>query len=219
MAAPVITSWGPTTVTEDPDVTVFFKCTDDVQVIQNTLDLELLAPGSVIWTVALNSGVWQGAYNGTITANGGNGFDVDLTTHPLFTVGQWFGYCRCEDGGALPAAQGWTWTVVADDPVADPVEPTGTVTSLSRIAARITDDWALDVSTLSLTLTPPVGVALTAISGGAVQTGWTGSIVQLDDIGNGPREVLVNITGWPDLESGQLWTFTLSCDTEVGTSL
>jgi hypothetical protein len=218
MVAPKINTWGPTGATEAPDVNVYWTCTDDVQVDIQSLDMTLTPPGGGSVDV-LKNGVWQGVYNGTIVANAGNGYDITMTTHPPFIVGFWQVLVDCADFDPLSDQQAWSFTVTADPPTLDVYEPSGFTSSMDRIYCKISDDWGFDTSTLILEAIPPVGPALTGISGGAVQSGWAGSIIGIDDPGTGPREVLINLTSWPELATPQLWTFRVSCETIVETSL
>ncbi len=97
-------------------------------------------------------------------------------------------------------------------------EPTGTAIDPDVIGGVAKDALGFDVSTLSLTATPAGGEASTAISGGVVQAGWSGHVLELSDAGFGPREVVVRLTSWPEM-SGRLVRFSVDMDSESGASL
>lgn len=108
----------------------------------------------------------------------------------------------------------------SDPPTVTNERPEGpALGELAEIGCTIRDGWGLDTTTLSLVATPPTGEGLVAISGGAVQTGWSGRIVEIDDVGAGPRTIEIIIDGWPDLVNGARWTFTISIDSNSGQSL
>lgn len=168
---------------------------------------------------AIVNGAWQAGYNGSITANGSNGYDISMTTHPVFEIGTWSATAYAEDTDGASDSDTWSWTVGADAPALQDSGPTGLTTTLTRIYVQVTDDWGIDTSTIELSAVPPVGAPLVIITGGVVQSGWTGSIIELDDIGDGPRQVLIEITGWPTLRSGQLWHFDLDLESVTGLTL
>ena len=218
---PVVTGTGPVG-TVAPNADVEFTTTDDVQVDTTSLRLHLTDPDLNV-LVALTGGAWQAGYGGSIVANGSNGFDVKLATHPPFAVGVWSAEGYCTDVPGLSDTDTWGWTVAADSPTVTLQSPLGATTDLVRIGCRCLDDWGFDLTTLSLTAKPSdsrPGDVLTAISAGAIQAGWAGVITP--SVGN-PTVLDIVLTSWPAaldaVFPSKLWTFTVSCDTIVGTSL
>lgn len=214
---PVITPTGPIG-TGTPGDDISFTCSDDIQVDSATIQLELEDPDLNTIDVIIN-GVFQAGYSGTITANASNGFDVAVTGHPLMDLGVWSATATVDDTLGETDSDSWGWTVSADAPALQDSGPTGTTTELTRIYAQVTDDWGIDTSTIELSAVPPVGAPLVAITGGVIQAGWTGSIIELDDIGDGPREILIELSGWPELRAGQLWRFDLDLTSVTGLTL
>jgi hypothetical protein len=220
MAAPNIQNWTPTGASEDPDVNITFEVFDsDADQDPNTIDLDLTGPSGTV--SAIVNGAFQPGYNGTIsTGAGAKTTFVTLSTHPLFEVGAWQADVYVEDALANSDTQNWGWTVIANAPTITNQSPLGVTTgTLEKISCVLGSDWGLDMTSLSLTLTDPVGVVSTAISGGAFQTGFSGVIVQINDAGDGPKIVEIIINTWPDLTNGALYTFSLSIDDAVGQSL
>jgi hypothetical protein len=215
---PVVTPENPSGIV-NPDALISFSCSDDIEVDENTIQLELTDPDANTIDVIVN-GVFQAGWSGTITANGSNGFDVAVTGHPLMDLGIWSVTATVDDTLGETDSDSWGWTVSADAPALQDSGPVGTTTELSRIYAQVTDDWGIDTSTIELSVVPPVGVPLVATTGGVIQAGWTGSIIELDDIGNGPREILIELSGWPELpRAGQLWRFDLDLTSVTGLTL
>jgi len=92
---------------------VAFTTTDDVGVDPLTISLDLTAPDTTVYH-ALVAGVFDtgSGWNGTIVANAGNGYDVTLTSHPLFTDGTWQADAACDDTIGQSATESWPFTVV-----------------------------------------------------------------------------------------------------------
>jgi hypothetical protein len=94
--------------------------------------------------------------------------------------------------------------------------PTGSVSEdVDHIECVIGGDFPVDVSTVDLVVTDPVGKTSTAVSGGAVQAGWTGTVTDLTSM------VIVNLTGWPSgyMEKGKIYSFTADADNVLGLSM
>ena len=173
----------------------------------------------VVYTMA----GWLAGWNGTITPDGLGGYDVSINVHPPLTVGVWTIDVVANSNSGLPGGGSWAFTVAADSPTVTLQSPLGVTTDLIRIGCRCLDDWGFDLTTLSLTAKPSdsrPGDVLTAISAGAIQAGWAGVITP--SVGS-PTVLDIVLTSWPAaLDAAfpsKLWTFTVSCDTIVGTSL
>ena len=116
---------------------------------------------------------------------------------------------------------GW---IESGDPITTPTttetDPSGLTTSLTRIFARCTDDYGFDTDTTSLSMTDSRGVVTPIITDGVFESGWSGSVIGLQVGENGPLEVLVNVTGWPDgaVPNGERVTFDLSIENIYGVS-
>lgn len=230
---PVIGTPSPTGTLIAPDATVSFVITDDTATDPDTINVTIAGPAGRWSEQAIINGIFNTAkgFDGTITANGSNGYDVAITTHPLFMVA--VGTGGLYDGGGLPAG---TWTVTVD--VSDlegapaiqyewsfeiavarmlfPVSqtrPEGVTGQLPReIGCVIRDTYGIDVDELVFTIKPPIGPPLVAMVGGVFQTGWGGT-VSADD----PKVVDLSFTRWPStLKNGALHTFSVSGWTLTG---
>jgi hypothetical protein len=100
-----------------------------------------------------------------------------------------------------------------------PLGPALDVNDITEIRLRVNADTAsIDTTTLSLTFTSARQKVLTAITGGAVQAGWTG-VVQSDipHFLGGYETVYVIFTAWPSeiTDSAQLWTVTATATEET----
>lgn len=96
--------------TVDRDAPLSFTCSDNTDVIANTITLYLTDPALAVHLVIV-AGVWQAGYTGTILANGTHGFDVDLLTHPVWAEGAWTATAVVFDGYGSPGGDVWGWTV------------------------------------------------------------------------------------------------------------
>jgi hypothetical protein len=219
--APTISGEAPTGASEAPNVNVSFDSADiDGDVSASGIDLELLDPDGVTTDVII-AGAWQAGYNGTISANGSGSYDIDVTTHPLFKVGVWQATATVTDDSGLSDSSTWSWTVDASGAIRIVrEEPSGSTAGMpDRIYLEILDDWGVDISSIGFSAISVTGKTLTGIDGGAFQSGWSGQIIGLDDAGDGPKRVLVTITGWPDLSIGRRWTFAVEASDAVGVTL
>jgi hypothetical protein len=207
----------------DPDKHITATCTDDVQVVLNTVDVDVTEPTvpPTVHNAVINGAIqvgWQAA--STITANAGNGYDIDLVPDDLMIIGAWSAFAYCEDAGAAPAQDTWNWTVAADAPTIDSQSPINIEADLQIVRVRLLDDWGWDTTTIDWTVTPAAGRAFNIVTAGAIKAPFAGSIIKLNDIGNGPREVTILIRTWPEtVPQGKRLTFALDADTVVGTSL
>jgi hypothetical protein len=218
MAAPVMTGTAPVGVAVAPNEAIKATCTDDVQVTQNSILVNVTDPNSTVHNAVIGGAI-QAGWSGTITANGGNGYDITITPDDLMIVGAWSAYAYCEDGGAASDNDTWGWTVVADAPTIEQRSPIDIETDLVLIGARLRDDWGLDTTTLDMKVTPAADQPRDIIIAGAFQTGYTGSIIPLDDAGDGPREVTIVVRTWVALPQGRRLTFAIDIESVVGVSI
>jgi hypothetical protein len=151
---PVVTGTGPVGVAVSPGDPITFETTDDVQVIEATLRLEIRHGGAGPWTVAMLAGTWQGPCNGTKTPNAGNGFDVSCSIHPPMSIGFWEARAYCEDGGALSDTDTWSWTVVANPPTCPRKWPASgdLVTQDPIVGFGLEDNWGITLASVGLVL-------------------------------------------------------------------
>lgn len=109
-AGPSIDNNSPTGEIYDNTVNLTFdthSASSDVD--EDTIDLTLTRPDAATVDAIVN-GVFQTGFAGTITANGTNGFDVVVTTHPPWLVGEWEAEAYCEDVLGNNATLTWTFT-------------------------------------------------------------------------------------------------------------
>lgn len=219
---PVVQNWSPTGTGISPTQNIYFEVTDDTQVLQNTIDLDITLPGGSSPTSIIANGVFQAPYTGTIAANGSNGFDVTVDDIPMI-VGVWDATVYCEDASSESATQNWNWTVTADAPEISNNFPTDTVLELEKIRFTITDDYGMDESTLVIRAIPSIGVPLTVYTGSAFQTGWSGYIVESGAIyGSDPTKIEIAITEFPEdflLSSPKRWTIESTIDSIVAVTM
>lgn len=221
-AVPAISGESPTGSAEDPDVIASFVSEDaDGDISASGIDLEFLDPDSVTHDVIV-AGAWQAGYSGTIAANGGGGYDIDVTGHPLFKVGLWRATATVTDDSGMSRSSTWTWTVSAAGGItAEMISPGKTVTgeAIERVILRVLSDWGLDIGTLDLAMSPSVGETMSVIAAGVVQPGWAAILIELDDIGYGPRHLDIMVTGWPSLPNGHRVDWSLTITDSVGATL
>jgi len=110
---PTLTGTYPPTGTSTYEHTlVSFTTTDDLGVVAVTLELDLTAPdGTVYHPVVSGAFNTVNGWNGTIVANTSNGYDVVLTSHPVFAVGTWQAVAACDDTIGQSATDTWTFTI------------------------------------------------------------------------------------------------------------
>lgn len=102
-------------------------------------------------------------------------------------------------------------------PVLSQQTPIDTTTAMTQIGCTITDVYGLDTSSLGFAITFADGQQFIMIAGGVIQSGWAGSVVELNDGGNGPRELMITLNSWPDdLPNGQLVTFLVAIENAFG---
>jgi hypothetical protein len=90
---------------------ISFGLRSDALVDSATIDLTLTNPESTSYDVIVD-GVFQPGYTGTITSDGGNGFDVLLNGHPDFApTGVWTGDIYAEDALAQTITATWDFAV------------------------------------------------------------------------------------------------------------
>ena len=178
-------------------------------------------PDLTVHTPIINGVLQAGFITGSsITANGGNGYDIKIQPGDLMLTGAWAAYAYCEDAGAASDFAIWSWTVIANAPVTDSQNTVGgNYGTLSEIRYTITDDWGMDTTTLGFTWQAGVRQTETVISAGVFATGYDGVIVEIDDIGNGPRTVEIRVTTWPVIYSGERYEFRATGSSVVGEDL
>lgn len=211
---PTYGSEAPTGSSVVPDADVEISISDDVSVTQASIDLDLTDPDSTTHNVIIN-GVFQSGWNGTISANGSNGYDVVVNSHDPFIVGLWTCDVYAEDA-CRGADYSWSFTVIADPPsVRSTIPDSGEVVmeNPSSIFVSVEDDWGIDTTTVDLVATSSKNETLQIISGGVFQAGYYGTI-QVN--GYTGVDILVH---WPDLENGLNWRFDLDLTSIVGVDL
>lgn len=114
----------------------------------------------------------------------------------------------------------WVYPTTASMPTVVNAHPAGPTTALDEIGCTITDEYGLIRSSLTLIAQQVAGEPSTIIKDGVVQAGWTGRIMELDDIGLGPRRIVIEIEldGW-EIFSPIKWAFSLSCSSISGKAL
>ena len=90
-------------------VLVSTDISDDFGVDPTTIQMEW-THGTDTYDVIID-GVFQTGYGGTITANGSNGYDVKVITHPLLADGVWSVDVSADDYMEATGTAGWTFTV------------------------------------------------------------------------------------------------------------
>jgi len=177
-SAPTFSNKTPTGGAEQPDVDVSFTVDDDAQVIEETIQAAFTGPGPVTYQ-AIVDGVFQPGFGGTITPNG-NGFDVEITTHPLFDEGSWQIDVEAEDDGALVGTDSWSFTT-------EWIPVVVRVSAEQRRIVRVV--WSLPVRCRDLSVTPVDGAdRYTPVD-------WTGIGGQVDDAQNPAHYSIVRPPG------------------------
>lgn len=223
MVAPVVSNKIPNGTTEDPNVNVSFRISaapDDIDL--NTLDVYFNYDVSGVKTV-INNGVFQtgAGFNGTITpVVVDKTYDVTISTHPFFEVTLQNVSTYCEDEFAVGSTDGWSFNIASDPPVASNFSPYGIASgTLDAISAVVNDDWGIVPSTINLSIQPAASTIQNAIVSGAFQTGYSGVIIEMDDIGGGPRYIEIIVKSWPSILNGRLTFFSLDLNNVAQVSL
>ena len=210
--APVVTGTAPVGVAVDPADPITFTTTDDTQVTEATIDCALTDPALAVVDAIIN-GVFQAGYNGTIVANGSNGFDVTISTHPPMAAGVWSAYAYAEDGVAASGNDTWGWTVVNAAPVVTGTAPVGVaVDPADWIVFTTTDDDQVTEATIDCALTDPALAVHHAVINGAFQPGYSGTIVA-----NATNGFDVTISTHPFMAAG-VWSAYAYCEDIYGIS-
>lgn len=121
------------------------------------------------------------------------------------------------DQNATVSLVGYAPEAPPTPPVLEDTWPTGVVLAQTSIGGRITDAVGLDLSTLNLSGESSAGQTFDIIVGGVIQSGWSGTLAQINDAGSGPKELLIDIKEWPDtVPNGCIVTFTLTIANDSG---
>lgn len=87
--------------------------------------------------------------------------------------------------------------------------PSGaTLSRPADIGCTLVSSVPLDTGSLDLTATSPTGEALTAISGGVIQSGWAGSIIYTAS----NTRAHISLTTWPSAVDHGTWAFDVAVD-------
>ena len=209
---PTFSGQSPTGSSIDPDEEIDISISDDDSTTQSSIQMTWIDPNGSSHNVIVN-GVFQGSYSGNIAANGSNGYNIKVNSHPDMNVGQWTVTVTASDNMGKSSTTSWDFTVDTATPVVSNKSPSGIVTEqFDRIYCKISDPWGIDTSTIGFVARSTSREELTGIVGGVFQTGWDGWIVT-EASGTVAH---VNITEWPELEDIRTWTFEVTGQSDVG---
>lgn len=182
MAIPTITNQAPVGGGKKPDAVISFSCNDDVQVNQSTIKLTLTKPDTSIVT-PISAGVFDvgNGWDGTITANGSNGYDILFTSQPLHIIGTWQAEASCKDNVGDKATLNWNFTVKSTTTELSNQNPIGVQTiEPDEYYCRLTDDWGIDLTSIDYYLIDALGGRIDAIVSGVAGIGVNAIIVGKD---------------------------------------
>jgi hypothetical protein len=205
--APVFYSNEPTGSTY-PTKSVAVNCSDDTNVILGTLNMTFTSPSAVVSNVVV-AGAFQAGYGGSISANAFHGYDIKVSTHPLFEVGIWTIYIECADIEGIVSTLTWQFTVECDPPYIHAAMPYSGECCITRpewLRVSLADDYGIDLASIDVELLSTRGTSLAAVVGGVIQVGYMGSI---SANGRNGYDILLET---PDLENLVNWTMVVDCE-------
>lgn len=206
-----------------PDYQISLSITDDTQVILSSIYVSLIAPDGVTEYAVIEGSDWNPPWDGTITPNAENGYDILITDIGtligLYVVGDWNVVVSADviGGGSIitqrsvPIDTAVPTVKVFDLSQGDVVIPDDT----RMIRFRIADLWGFGLETLGLVAIPKVprtknldpgkqGTEVIIINEGVIQAPFTGTIISNGDFLG--YDVIVR--GLPDFYDPCTWSFT-----------
>jgi hypothetical protein len=211
-----------------PDYQIPLSITDDVGVILASIYVWAITPDGETEYAVIEGSDWNPPWDGTITPNAENGYDILIETigtdvigaeGRLYVVGDWTIIVEADlvGGGSIrseliiPINTDVPTLQVSDRSQLEVVTPDDTRT----MRFRITDLWGFDQDTLGLTVAPKVakttnlnpgeqGTEVTIIDGGVIKSPFNGTIRANGDF----LGYDVTVRGLPDFYDPCTWDFT-----------